>query len=146
MTVVVIPSGEKGDRLAGSLDVKVPDGRDDRSDPHRGASNLAGRSRSEPVSPEILHLREADLQDEWESRAMRSPWRRPMSESNNWIRAIPDLPGDSEGGMPEKSSPRKPGTTRRLPRSEQTDTAMAAHITCQAGKVRRACEWGGWGR
>jgi hypothetical protein len=53
VTVVVISSGEKGDRLVGSLDAKVPDGRGDRLDPHRGASNLAGCSRREPVCPEI---------------------------------------------------------------------------------------------
>ena len=48
MAVVVISSDGKGDRPVGSLEVKAPGGREDRSDPYRGASNLTGRSVREP--------------------------------------------------------------------------------------------------
>ena len=48
VAVVVISSDGKGDRPVGSLDVKAPVGREDRSDPYRGASNLTGRSVREP--------------------------------------------------------------------------------------------------
>src|ERR1700692_3389779 len=45
VAVVVISSNGKGDRPVESLEVKAPGGRRDyRSDPYRGASNLAGRS------------------------------------------------------------------------------------------------------
>jgi hypothetical protein len=45
VAVVVISSNGKGDRPVESLEVKVPGGRPEyRSDPYRGASNLAGRS------------------------------------------------------------------------------------------------------
>jgi hypothetical protein len=39
---------------------------------------------------------------------------------------------------------RKHGTTRGSPRRSRT--AKALRITGSAGKSRRACEWGGWGR
>jgi hypothetical protein len=46
VAVVVISSNGKGDRPVESLEVKAPPGADlnMRSDPYRGASNLAGRS------------------------------------------------------------------------------------------------------
>jgi hypothetical protein len=45
VAVVVISSNGKGDRPVESLEVKAPGGRHEyRSDPYRGASNLAGRS------------------------------------------------------------------------------------------------------
>src|SRR3954447_24149735 len=51
-SVVVITSGGKGDRPAGSLDVKAPGG-PGKPGPIRpgGASNLTGRSKCEPVKP-----------------------------------------------------------------------------------------------
>ena len=45
VTVVVISSNGEGNRSVGSLEVKAPGGRAYRSDPYRGASNLAGRSK-----------------------------------------------------------------------------------------------------
>jgi len=61
VTVVVISSREKGDRLVESLDVKAPGGRErSRSDPSGGASNRTGRSNGEPISPEIRFLLETD--------------------------------------------------------------------------------------
>jgi threonine dehydrogenase-like Zn-dependent dehydrogenase len=45
VAVAVISSNGKGDRPVESLEVKAPGGRPEyRSDPYRGASNLAGRS------------------------------------------------------------------------------------------------------
>jgi hypothetical protein len=60
VTVVIIPSGEKGDRLVGSLEVRVPVVGRTRVSSCTGASNLTGRSKSEPGSPEKSALREAD--------------------------------------------------------------------------------------
>jgi hypothetical protein len=60
VAVVVISSAEKGDRLDGSLEVKVPMAGKVPVRSAQGASNLTGRSRSEPGSPVKLHLREAD--------------------------------------------------------------------------------------
>ena len=54
VTVVVISSNGEGDRSVESLEVKVPEGWTFQSDPYRGASNLAGRSGSEPVKPRNL--------------------------------------------------------------------------------------------
>src|SRR6202048_1068111 len=45
VAVVVISSNGEGNRSVGSLEVKAPGGRACRSDPYRGASNLAGRSK-----------------------------------------------------------------------------------------------------
>ena len=60
MAVVVISSVEKGDRLDGSLEVKVPVAGKFPVRSAQEASNLTGRSRSEPGSLVKLHLREAD--------------------------------------------------------------------------------------
>jgi hypothetical protein len=64
VATVVIPGGGKGDRPAGSPGVKVPVGwsrpRAAWSDPHRGASNLSGRSGSERRSLEKGSPPEAD--------------------------------------------------------------------------------------
>ena len=60
VTVVVIPSGEEGDRLVGSLEVQVPMAGRTLVRSAQGASNLTGRSKSEPGSPEKSALREAD--------------------------------------------------------------------------------------
>src|SRR5213080_1903778 len=60
VAVVVISSVEKGDRLDGSLEVKVPMAGKFPVRSAQGASNLTGRSRSEPGSPVKPHLREAD--------------------------------------------------------------------------------------
>ena len=45
VAVVVISSNGEGNRSVGSLEVKAPGGRAYRSDPYRGASNLAGCSK-----------------------------------------------------------------------------------------------------
>ena len=98
MTVVVISSGEKGDRLVGSLEVKVPVAGVVLVRSAQGASNLTGRSNGESISPEIRALLEADGRIVGRAEPIRS-WRRPMSESVDWKKHDSDLPGDIEGGM-----------------------------------------------
>ena len=53
-------SGEKGDRLVESLEVKASVARRNLVRSAQQASNLTGRSRSEPGSPEMWALLEAD--------------------------------------------------------------------------------------
>jgi hypothetical protein len=67
-----------------------------------------------------------------------------VGEEYIWEEATDEHSGGVEGGMPGKSSQRKHGTTRGSPRRSRT--AKASRITGIAGKSRRACEWGGWGR
>jgi hypothetical protein len=57
---VVISSGEKGDRLVESLEVKASVARKILVRSAQEASNLTGRSKGEPGSPEMSALREAD--------------------------------------------------------------------------------------
>src|SRR5215470_2654065 len=68
-TVVVISSGGEGDRSVESLEVKVPRAGASQSDPCRGASNLAGRSGSEPVKPRNLQPAWNGLREYRECRA-----------------------------------------------------------------------------
>jgi hypothetical protein len=75
VAVVVISSVEKCDRLDGSLEVKVPMAGKFPVRSAQGASNLTGRSRSEPGSLVKLHLREADC-----SRAIALLDRGPLED------------------------------------------------------------------
>ncbi len=143
MAVVVISSDGKGDRPVGSLEVKVPVGREDRSDPYRGASNLTGRSGREPGSLEIRAPRETDCGIVGSAEPLRSR-RRPVSTSQDWTHAMVELPGVVEDGMSGRNGQRKLGTTRGSPRRSRT--AKASRISRAAVKSRCAREWGGWGR
>ena len=69
VAVVVISSNGEGDRSVESLEVKVPGGWAFQSDPYRGASNLAGRSGSEPVKPRNVRPARNGLREFWECRA-----------------------------------------------------------------------------
>src|SRR5271166_3685128 len=69
VTVVVISSNGEGGRSVESLEVKVPEGWTFQSDPYRGASNLAGRSGSEPVKPRNLPPARSGLRECRECRA-----------------------------------------------------------------------------
>ena len=69
VAVVVISSNGEGDRSVESLEVKVPEGWAFQSDPHRGASNLAGCSGSEPVKPRNLPPARNGLRECRECRA-----------------------------------------------------------------------------
>ena len=92
MTVVVISSDEKGDRLVGSLEVKVPVAGTFPVRSAQGASNLTGRSKSEPGSPEKSALREADCRIVGRAEALIT-WRRPMSEPHVWNKPVAISPG-----------------------------------------------------
>ena len=98
MTVVVISSGEKGDRLVGSLEVKVPVAGRVLVRSAQGASDLTGRSKSEPGSSEMSALREADCRIVGRAEPLIT-WRRPTSEPHDWNQPVTDLPGVVEGGM-----------------------------------------------
>jgi hypothetical protein len=125
-TVVISGSG-KGDRTTESLDVKVS---------VREASNSAGCSKGEPVSPEIVRR--------WECRAVGSPRRRPVLVAKELGACSDKFPGDSGGDMLRRNRQQKRGTTRGSPRRSRT--AKASHIRRSATKLRCAREWGGWGR
>jgi hypothetical protein len=62
----------------------------------------------------------------------------------NWVDAVDGVSGVIERDMSRKSNQRKHGTSRGSPRP--AGTAKAPRITSTAGKSRRACERGGWGR
>ena len=59
---------------------------------------MAGRSKSEPGSPEKSALREADCRTVGRAEPLIT-WRRPMSEPHVWTQTGCDLPGVVEGGM-----------------------------------------------
>jgi hypothetical protein len=92
VTVVVIPSGEEGDRLVGSLEVKAPMAGSTLVRSAQGASNLTGRSKSEPGSPEKSALREADCRIVGRAEPLII-WRRPMSEPHVWNKPVAISPG-----------------------------------------------------
>ena len=79
---VVISGGGEGDQTAASPEVKVSE---------REASNSAGRSNGEPVSPEIGYR--------WEGRAVGSSRRRPTLVAKELGVCSDSLPGDTEGDM-----------------------------------------------
>src|SRR6266567_9331984 len=84
VTVVVISSDGEGDRSVESLEVKVPEGWGvSQSDPCRGASNLAGRSGSEPVKPRNAKPAWNGLREFWECRA-GGQTAKAMSASKLW--------------------------------------------------------------
>ena len=133
MTVVVISSSEKGDRLVESLDVKAPvAGSNPGQIRPRGASNLTGRIKGEPVSLEKRALLEADGRIVGRAEPFRS-WRRPKSEWKELEEGSSDLPVDIEGGMPGRNGQRKLGTTRRSPR--RSCTAKASRISGPASEI-----------
>ena len=112
------------------------------SDPTGEASKLTGRSKGEPVSPEIERPRESDC-GSFGSVEPVSPWRRPCRHREIGQCDV-ELPGDAEDGMSGRNAQRKLGTTRGSPRRSRT--AKASRISRGAAKSRCACEWGGWGR
>ena len=79
---VVIPGGGEGDQTAASPEVKVS---------VREASNSAGCSKGELVSPEIGYR--------WEGRAVGSSRRRPTLVAKELSICSDSLPGDTEGDM-----------------------------------------------
>ena len=103
VAVVVISSNVEGDRYVESLEVKVLGGwGSTQSDPYRGASNLAGRSGSEPVKPRNRPPAWNGLRECWECRAGGH-----SAKANVGIEVLENidvrLPGVGEGGMPGRN-------------------------------------------
>ena len=92
VAVVVISSNGKGDRPVESPEVKAPGGRPEyRSDPYRGASNLAGCSEC-ANSPEIHLPRETDCGIIGSAESVYSR-RRPCRYRCSGTDGVRDSPG-----------------------------------------------------
>ena len=72
--------------------VKVPEGRAIQSDPYRGASNLAGRSGSEPVKP-----RNGEARAERIAGILGVPSRWSNGEGHVGIEVLEHIDTDSQG-------------------------------------------------
>ena len=143
-TAVVISSGGEGDRTAGSLDVKVPDGWE------TGRIRTGGRANWQAVA----NVRTVEA-PKWFPRVKRicgtvgsaepltSRRRLRQRRCSGTYRRL-NSPGSVGDGMSVRNGQRKPGTTRGSPRRSRT--AKAAHINRRAMKLCCAHEWGGWGR
>ena len=113
------------------------------SDPCRGTSKLAGRSKcANRVSHEIVPPRETDCGKIGNAEPLISR-RRPCRHRCLEL-TVSKSPGSVEDGMPGRNGQRKPGTARGSPRRSRT--AKAARISRRAVKSRCAREWDGWGR
>jgi hypothetical protein len=143
VATVVIPDGEEGDRIVESSGVRVSVGWATSRIRQGGAQVSRLQRVANFVSPEIGSPPEAD-RGVVESVEHFSAVRRPMSPTKNWVRAVGELSGVSEGDMLTKIDHRRHGTTRGLPRRQRT--AKASRISRSSAKSRCACEWGGWGR
>jgi hypothetical protein len=128
VATVAISGDGKGDQSVGSPEVKASE---------REANNSAGCSKGEPISPEMVDIGSAE--------PLVSRRRQALVAKELGI-CSDRLPGDVGDDMLRRNGQRKHGTTHRWPRPAMAGTARAAHITCHAGKLRRAGEWGGWGR
>jgi hypothetical protein len=135
--IVVISGGGKGDRPAGSPEVKV-------SGSDREASNLAGCSGSETGSPEILGPTRSDCGGSRECRALLRWVKAVVVNGIAGCNSVDKLSGVLEDDMPRRNRERKPGTTRGSLRRSRT--AKAARINRDPVKSCCACEWDGWGR
>ena len=151
-STVVISAVKKGDQPDESADVKALVGwcagiPEHRSDPPGGRANeqAVAKTESEPGDPETTIPPEADggAFERAEPQILEAK-AIVVGEEWNWERAADEHSGGIEDGMSGKSGQRKHGTTRGSPRRSRT--AKASRITGTAGKSRRACEWGGWGR
>ena len=107
VTVVDITSNGEGDQSVESVVVKVPEGWMPQPDPCRGASNLAGRSGSEPVKPRNEKPAWNGLREFWECRA-GGQTAKAMSTSKFWNISMLDSPGSErtacQEGMCSESS------------------------------------------
>src|SRR3954471_9209909 len=77
------------------------------SDPSRGASNLTGRSKREPVKPRKPGPARNGLRDYWECRAARIS-AKAASASRHWTYAMSELPGVREDGMSGRNGSESP--------------------------------------
>src|SRR6516225_8564665 len=142
-TDVVISSGGEGDRTAGSLDVKVPDGWETGRIRAGGRANWQAVAKcANRVSHEMVPPRETDCGKIGNAEPLISR-RRPCRHRCLEL-TVSKSPGSVEDGMPGRNGQRKPGTARGSPRRSRT--AKAARISRRAVKSRCAREWVGWGR
>jgi hypothetical protein len=96
------------------------------SDPYRGTSKLAGRSKCVNCgSPEMVTSRETDCGDIGNAEPVIS--RRRPCQHRCLERSMLKSPGSVEDGMPGRKGQRKPGTTRGSPRRSRT--AKASRIS-----------------
>ena len=107
VTVVVITSNGEGDQSVESLVVKVPVGWGVQSDPCRGASNLAGRSGSEPVKPRNPSPARNGLRECRECRA-GGQTAKATSASKLWNITVSDSPGSERAACQEGMSSESP--------------------------------------
>jgi hypothetical protein len=164
VATVVIPGGEKGDRLAGSPEVKVSVGSSDQEGaPTQGrkgqwvirprgrrvrstreASKSAGCSKVRTDSSEIGPHTRSGRCGYRECRALFR-WAKASASGEGTGHKQPlGSPGWVQDDMPTKNAQRKHGTTRWSLRP--AGTAKTRPISRGATKWARAGEWGGWGR
>src|SRR5215471_18818891 len=105
------------------------------SDPYRGASNLAGRSKCVNQEATKVIARAKRI-----AGALGVLSRSTLGEGHVDIAALElsmiGLPGVAEDGMPGANEQRKPGTARGSPRRSRT--AKASRISRRAVKSRCA--------
>jgi hypothetical protein len=153
-STVAISAVGKGDRPDESADGKVLVGwcagtPVSRSDPPGGRANGQAAAKVNSRKRTRRPRNSIPARSGWrECRVRRASdtWAKAIvvGEECIWEQAADEHSGGIEDGMSGKSGQRKHGTTRGSPRRSRT--AKASHITGTAGKARRACEWGGWGR
>jgi hypothetical protein len=114
----------------------------DESTLAQGASNLTGRSKSEPGSPEKSPVREADCRIVGRAEPLIT-WRRPMSEPHVWNKPVAISPGSLRTACQEGRAAKAWNHSKAL---GAVCTAKASGISRKAVKSRCVCEWGGWGR
>jgi hypothetical protein len=114
-----------------------------RSDPFRGASNLAGRSNVRTTEATKYQARAKRIAGDRECRAAENPVKANIDIAALELIDV-ELPGVVEDGMSGRNGQRKPGTARGSPRRSRT--AKALRISRHAVKSRCAGERGGWGR
>ena len=107
VTVVVITSNGEGDQSVESLVVKVPEGWGDPVRSEQGASNLAGRSGSEPVKPRNRSPARNGLRGLRECRA-GGQTAKAMSASKLWNISMLDAPGSERTACQEGMSSESP--------------------------------------
>ena len=95
-------SGGKGDRSAGSLDVKVPDGWETGRIRAGGRANWQAVAQREPWKPRNLPPRETDLRETWECRTAQHSVKADVDVPALELMDV-ELPGVGEDGMPGRN-------------------------------------------
>src|ERR1700720_4507094 len=121
VAVVVISSNGEGNRSVGSLEVKAPGGRACRSDPYRGASNLAGRSKCVNREAQKYLPRVKRIAGRIGSAELLRSRRRPCRHRSSGLAMI-ELPGGHRERHAKKGWSAKarnhPRVASALPHSE----------------------------